>query len=53
MALEVAYVDIAVKGCELFCYSTEGDRNSVVSQASCKIDVTSIYKFIKEEEVTR
>ena len=42
------YLDTAV-GSEL-----EGDRNSILSQASCRMDVTRIYKFIKEEEeVTR
>ena len=34
------YVDTAVEGNELYCYNTEGDRNSVVCQASCKIYVT-------------
>ena len=34
------YVDNAVEGSELECYNTEGDRNSVVSQASCRMDVT-------------
>jgi hypothetical protein len=28
------YVDTAVEGSELYCYNTEGDRNSIVSQAS-------------------
>ena len=40
-----------VEGSELNCYNTEGDRNSIVSQASCKMDVTLIYKFIKEEDI--
>ena len=32
------YVDTAVEGSELYYYNTEGDRNSVVSQASCRTD---------------
>ena len=48
------YVDTAVKGSELYCYYIEGNRNPVVSQASCRMDVSRIYKFIQEEEeVTR
>jgi hypothetical protein len=35
-------VEIAIKGSELYCYNTEGDRNSVVSQARCRIDVTRL-----------
>jgi hypothetical protein len=38
------YVDTAVESSELYCYNTEGDRNSVVSQASCRIDVTRVEK---------
>ena len=30
------YVYTAVEGSELYCYNTEGDRNSVVSQALCR-----------------
>ena len=30
------------KGIELFCYNTEGNRNSVVSQVPCRIDVTRL-----------
>ena len=26
----------------LYCYNTEGNRNSVVSQALCKMDVTQL-----------
>jgi len=33
------YVDTAVEGIGLNCYNTEGDRNSVVSQASCRMVV--------------
>ena len=33
------YVDTAVEGSELYCYNTEGDRNLVVSQVSCRMDV--------------
>jgi hypothetical protein len=36
------YVDIAVEGSELYSYSTDGDRHSVVSQASCGMDVTRL-----------
>jgi hypothetical protein len=32
------YVDTAVEGCELYFYNTVGYRNSVVSQASCRMD---------------
>ena len=31
------YVHTAVEGSELYCYNTEGDRNTVISQASCRI----------------
>ena len=48
--MDLQYVDTAVEGSELYCYNREGDRNSVVSQASCRMDVTRIYKCIKEEE---
>ena len=34
------YLDTAVEGSELYCYNTESDRNSVVSQASCRMDMT-------------
>ena len=36
MAL-VVRIDTAVEDSELYCYNTEGYRNSVVSQASCRI----------------
>ena len=36
------YVDTAVEDSELCCYNTEGDRNSVVSQDSWRIDVTRL-----------
>ena len=36
------YVDTAVDGSDLYCYNTEGDRNSVESQASCKMYVTRL-----------
>ena len=43
-------VDIAVEGSELYCYNTEGDRNSVVSQASCRMDVNhKMSKFTHNE----
>jgi hypothetical protein len=28
---DLKYVDTAVEGSELYCYNTEGDRNSIVS----------------------
>ena len=31
-----------VEGRELYCYNTEGDRNSVASQESCRMDVTRL-----------
>jgi hypothetical protein len=34
------YLDTAVEGSQLYFYNTEGDRNSVVSQASYIIDLT-------------
>ena len=34
------YIDTAVEGSELYFYNTEGNRNSVVSQVSCRMDVT-------------
>jgi hypothetical protein len=40
MALIV--VDTAVEGSELYCYNTEGDRNSAASQALCRMDVTRL-----------
>jgi hypothetical protein len=36
------YVNTAVESSELYCYNTEGDINSVVSQASCKMEVTRL-----------
>jgi hypothetical protein len=33
------YVDTAVEGSELYFYNTEGDRNPVLSEASCRMDV--------------
>ena len=39
------YVDTAVKGNKLYCYNTKDDRNSVVSQASCKMDVTGLEQW--------
>ena len=46
------YVDTAVEGSELYCYNTEGDRNSVVSQASCRMDaIHKMSKFIQDEPV--
>jgi hypothetical protein len=31
---------MAVEGSEIYCYNTKGDRNSVISQLSCRMDVT-------------
>ena len=36
----VWYVDTVVEGSELYSYNTEGDKSSVVSQASCRIGWT-------------
>ena len=36
------YVGTAVEGSEWFCYNTEGNRNSVVCQPSCRMDVTRL-----------
>ena len=36
------YVDTAVEISELYCYNTEGDRNSVVGQATCRMEVTPV-----------
>ena len=36
------YVDTAEEGSELYCCNTEGNRNSVVGQALCRIDVTRL-----------
>ena len=44
----VWYVDTAV----LYCYNTEGDRHSVVSQTSIKMDVTyEMSKFTRGEAI--
>ena len=32
------YVDTAEDGCDFYCYNREGNRNPVVSQASCRMD---------------
>ena len=31
------YVETAVESSDLYCYNTEGNRNSVVCQASCRM----------------
>jgi hypothetical protein len=36
------YVATAIEGSELYCYNTDGDGNSVVSQALCKMDVVQL-----------
>ena len=37
LAWRLQYVDTAVEEIEIYCYNTEGDINSVVSEASCKM----------------
>ena len=37
--MEVKITETAVEGSKLYFYNTEGDRNSVISQASCIMDV--------------
>ena len=37
-----ASVDTAVEDSDLYCYNTEDDRNSVVSQVSCRLDVNQL-----------
>ena len=36
------HVDTAVEGSELYCYNREDNRNSVLSQALCRMDVTHL-----------
>ena len=36
------YVDTAINNSELYCYNTEGVRNSLVNQASCRMEVTRL-----------
>ena len=45
-----SYVDTAVEGSEIYCYDKESDRNSVVSQALCRINVTQLeqHAYIKK-----
>jgi hypothetical protein len=35
-------IDSTVEDSELYCYKIEDDSNSVVSQASCRLDVTRL-----------
>ena len=37
---------LAVEGSELYCYNTEGERNSVVSQLTCRMDVTQLEQCV-------
>ena len=37
------YVDTAIEDSELYYYNTERDKNSVVSQASCRMGVPRAY----------
>ena len=39
------YVETPVDGSELYCYSTEDNRNSVTSQTSYRMDVTRLEKI--------
>jgi hypothetical protein len=43
------YIDTAVESSELYCYNTEGSKNSVVSQTLCRMDVTRLeqHAYIK------
>jgi hypothetical protein len=34
---ELKYVNTAVESSKLYCYNTEVDRNSVLSQVSCRM----------------
>ena len=36
------YVDNALEGKEIYFHNTEGDRNSVVSQVSCRMDAAAV-----------
>ena len=36
------YIDTAVEDSQVYCYNTKGNINSVVSQASCIMDVTRL-----------
>ena len=42
MAFIIRMVDTAVGGSEVYCYNTEDNRNSIISKASCKMDVTRL-----------
>jgi hypothetical protein len=35
------YVNTAVEGSDLYCYNSEGDRNSILSPVPCRMDVTT------------
>jgi hypothetical protein len=43
------HIDNAVEGSELYFYNTEGDRILIVSQTSCRMDVTRLewHAYIK------
>ena len=38
----MALVDTTIEDSVLYCFNTEGDRNSVVSQVSCRMDMTQL-----------
>ena len=44
------YVDTAVEDSEVYCYNKEGDRNSVVSQASCRMDDSYFIIVLKNKK---
>jgi hypothetical protein len=39
------YVETTAEDSELYCYNTEGDKNSVISQVSCRMDVTRLVQL--------
>ena len=44
--MQFEYVDTVVEGTEIYCYNTEGDTISVVSQASYRMDVTRLEQCV-------
>jgi hypothetical protein len=44
--MELKYIETAVEGSEIYYYNTEGNRNSVVSQASYRMDMTRLEQYI-------
>jgi len=37
---QLQYVATAMENIEPYCYNKKGDRNPIVSQVSCRMDVT-------------